>query len=1218
MSEAAARAPSSLLGLARRCLGRYAAGAAALAAYQLTLNRIDWLSKAVLDDLYGPSPGAVRGAIAAMVALAIGGFVAHVAGRGLLQSAGQEAEYELRARLLRRLHRLGATFYRRMSAGEIVSRASSDLLQVRLLLGFGVSSLVNAAFALAASLQVMFGVSWRLAVATLASVSLLVPLTRFMSKRLYERTRDNQAALGRLAENLRNALAGVRVIRSLSLEARARERFAAANEAQLGTSLALTRARSVLTATIGAIVSLGILACFGYGGVLLVAGGGHGGITRGEFFAFWLAYEQLCYPLIVLGMAISYVQRGRAGHARLREILDAEPEVSDGPGPAPRACAGGLDVKRLDFHDGGRTILQNVSFAVPAGSSIAIVGRTGSGKSTLAMLLARMLPTPTGAVFLDGRDVCDLPLASLRGAVAYAQQEPFLFSTTVARNIAMGVADRDPAELAAIVHTAARDAQVDGEILRLPEGFDTVVGERGVQLSGGQRQRVALARALASDAPVLVLDDPLSAVDARTEAAILDALARRAADRTLVLVTHRISAAARCALVLVLDEGRVVEQGAPAELADAGGLYAAFADEQSAATELTSFAAVSGAAPSSGDVRPAPETAADARREEASLREFHEEAAPAGGSDARLALRVARLARAHSGPFALALAALVVVAAATWIRPILMGDVVERAVAGDPGGLLRVGALLATVGLALYGFRFVQSYAMQVGGARLTADLRARVFDHLAALGLRTYDRTPVGRLVTRGTADVDAVGEMFGSGVLGAVGDLVQLAGIVVLMLALDWRLSLFAFVWLPAVAVLAARLRGRWREASRVIRAKGARLAAMLDEQISGVAVVQAYRQEEPMARELDEVSVAHREANRRVIVYDAILDAAVFALSSLCTASLLAWAAIQHDGPQPIAFALLVTFTEYVVQFFGPVSLVAGRLLELQAGFAGAERVLGLLDDTNALERAAPSAADLAPEGPPDEAIGLEGVTFGYAPDAPVLHGVDLRVARGEHVALVGATGAGKSTIASLVLRLYEAQHGSVRVLGRDVRAYDRADLRELFAVVPQEVLLFAGTIGSNVAASDARPDRARIEAALGRVGALDLVRTRPGGVDARVDERGANFSAGERQLLALARASYRDAPIVLLDEATANVDSNTEARIQEASRAAMAGKTALVIAHRLSTIRAMDRIVVFHRGHVAEVGTHDALLAAGGAYARLHRLQFARERAEAVRK
>lgn len=565
---------------------QYVVGTLTLAAFQLAMNLIDWQSKSAIDLVFGARPLDAWGPAATMLVLAIVAFVARIASRWFVFNAGRDAEYELRFELLRKLHQLGTAFYRKMPAGEIMSRSTSDLQQVRLLFGFGVLNLVNVCFAFASALQIMLALSPKLALACLMNLPVVTLFSRWVSRGLYVRMRENQASLGRLSDVLQANLSGVRVVRSFALEERERERFERANRDYLNASLALARLRGSLAPTIGVVAAAGYLVFFWYGSMLLLRGPDHGGLSRGAFFAFWSAFARMTWPMIAVGFSLSIVQRGRAGFARLRDVFDAQPEVVDGSRRAPRHVGGSLSVERLGFAYGAREVLGDVSFKVAPGESLAIVGRTGAGKTTLAMLLARLLPTPNGGVRMDGIDVCELPLASVRLAIGYAQQDAFLFSTTVARNIGFALDDSESPEALVRIREAAREAQVLEEILSLPEGFDTVVGERGVQLSGGQKQRIALARALIWEPKILILDDPLSAVDTRTEAAILEAIERQAARRTVILVTHRIAAASRCDRIVVLDEGRIVEQGSHGELVASGGLYAAFAEEQKMACEL--------------------------------------------------------------------------------------------------------------------------------------------------------------------------------------------------------------------------------------------------------------------------------------------------------------------------------------------------------------------------------------------------------------------------------------------------------------------------------------------------------------------------------------------------------------------------------------------------------------------------------------------------------
>jgi ATP-binding cassette subfamily B multidrug efflux pump len=394
--------------------------------------------------------------------------------------------------------------------------------------------------------------------------------------------------------------------------------------------------------------------------------------------------------------------------------------------------------------------------------------------------------------------------------------------------------------------------------------------------------------------------------------------------------------------------------------------------------------------------------------------------------------------------------------------------------------------------------------------------------------------------------------------------------------------------------------------------------------------MTVVQAFNRQSAAALEFDEINEGYREANIRSIKYDAMQDAAIEMVMAVCLASILV-----ALGFHPVSFGVLVAFNAYVVEFFEPISALAQRYTILQSALAGAERVFGLFD-TREADAVGPNGADVSTssaasssaatssaeenasparaqhpivDGSSDLALEFSKVHFSYKPGVPVLDDVSFSAAPGEKIALVGPTGSGKTTIASLLLRLYEVESGHVRVFGKDVRSIDRETLRKSFAVVPQDVFLFPGTIADNVAVGDV-PDLGRVRETLERIGAYDLLVSRAGGLSARIEERGQNFSVGERQLIAFARALYRDAPILLLDEATASVDSATESRLQAALNALTHGRTSIIIAHRLSTIQTADRIVVLQKGRVVEQGSHEQLLHTGGLYSRLHQLHFSR--------
>jgi ATP-binding cassette subfamily B protein len=596
-----------------------------------------------------------------------------------------------------------------------------------------------------------------------------------------------------------------------------------------------------------------------------------------------------------------------------------------------------------------------------------------------------------------------------------------------------------------------------------------------------------------------------------------------------------------------------------------------------------------------------PQARADgpASRAKKALDEFHEERALGKAYDWVLLSRLWPFVRPYRGLVYWSLGAGVITAATSLLQPLYMRRLLDDgALAGKLDQLTLNGAILA--GLIIFEriLAFFQIYSVQVAGARSMADMRRKIFDFLHELPLSFFDRQPVGRLVTKVTNDTDSILELFASGALNAFSDLLRLAGIVALMFALDWRLSVVAFAAGPPVALLIRYVRNASRSAFRDVRSKTSRMNANMAEQVNGMTTVQAFGQERAAAGEFDEINSAYRDAIIRSVKYEAIQDAAIDMVAAMCLALM-----VMSIGYHAASYGTLVAFNAYMLRFFEPISALAQRYTLLQSAMAGAERVFQLLDSRE--RDATPEAGE--PDADAEVALAFESVEFGYKPDAPVLRDVSFSVKKGEKIALVGATGAGKTTVASLLLRLYTPQSGVVRVHGRDVRALPRQVLRRQFAVVPQDVTLFAGSVASNIAAGEA-PDLARVQAVLARLGALDVFAERQLGLLAPVEERGENFSAGERQLIAFARALYRDAPIVILDEATASIDSATEAHIQTALDELLRDRTALIIAHRLSTVQAADRVLVFHQGRLVESGSHDELMAHKGLYAKLYGLHF----------
>jgi ATP-binding cassette subfamily B multidrug efflux pump len=555
-----------------------------------------------------------------------------------------------------------------------------------------------------------------------------------------------------------------------------------------------------------------------------------------------------------------------------------------------------------------------------------------------------------------------------------------------------------------------------------------------------------------------------------------------------------------------------------------------------------------------------------------------------------------------------AIALLPLAAAIELAQPYLLKKAIDEHISvGRLAGLDRLGALylLALLGQSLAAF--AQTYLTQLVGQKAMNDLRVAVHAKVLALSAGFFDRTPLGRLMTRLTSDVEALTEMFASGLVSLVGDFVRLGFILVVIFGMDWRLALFSMGTAPVLYGVAAFFRSWVRDAFREIRAKLARLNSFLQEHLSGIKVVQVFAQEARVEREFDVINVDYRRANSRAIFADASLYSIVEAVGSIAVAGLL-WHGGARIAHATLTFGVLVAFIQYLEKFFAPIRDLSTKYTVMQQAMAAAERVFSLLDtkSPDAPIKGMGPTVEHSTSAPP--LIEFEHVTFGYRDDRPVLSDVSLGIGVGETLAIVGATGAGKSTIIKLLPRLYDVAGGAVRVAGVDVRAIDKATLRRRIVVVSQDVFMFSGTLRDNLGLGDPAINDARILEAARRVGADRVIDARPAGLDAVVVERGANYSSGERQLIAFARALARDPEILVLDEATASVDPETERVIERGIAELMRGRTSIVIAHRLSTVKRASRILVIHDGRVAEEGTHEELLARGGPYARLYRLQM----------
>ncbi len=583
---------------------------------------------------------------------------------------------------------------------------------------------------------------------------------------------------------------------------------------------------------------------------------------------------------------------------------------------------------------------------------------------------------------------------------------------------------------------------------------------------------------------------------------------------------------------------------------------------------------------------------------------YHDEEALGKAYDGRLMRRLLRFVAPTRRLLALSAVLLVCARGADIVQPYLLKLAIDGPIArGSLEGLAHLALLYMAALAAEFLFSYAQLYVLQLAGQRVMCDMRLAVFAHVQRLPVRYFDRNPVGRIFTRVTSDVENLHEMLTSGLVAVFGDLLMAGGIVAAMLALDVRLSLVTFAIFPVLFLASALYRRHAREAYREVRAKQSKLNATLQEHLQGMRIVQLFVREAESFRRFDAINREHRQANLRALNTYAIFYPAVEVIASIALALILWYGGggVLHGG---LSLGGLVAFLEYARRFFDPIKDLSEKYNIMQAAMASSERIFQLLDTP---PETAEDGGGPRPAPRLRGAVEFHNVTFGYHPAEPVLRDISFRVAPGEQVALVGATGAGKTSVLNLLTRFYEVEQGQVLVDGRDVRTYGLEDLRRRIAIVFQEPFLFSNTVLGNIRVEREDISEEASRRAAGLVGADRFIARLPGQYEAPVAERGASLSGGQRQLLAFARALAYDPDILILDEATSSIDAETERLLQEGVATLARGRTAIIVAHRLATVRHVDRIFVFHHGRLRETGTHEELLAAGGIYARLYRLQ-----------
>ncbi len=1153
----------------------------------LGIVSIPILESAFINAVVAHHMGAADRWVIALAILAVLSFILALGRRLAAARVALGTQHLLRTRLFSHLQNLDFSQHDHLRSGQLVSQANADLSLIQAMLAW-VPRLAGLAVLTVLSLVVMTVVYWPLAIVVTVALVIATVLSVRFRKAIFPASLVAQARKGEVNEVVEETVRGIAVVKGGAHERAQLDRL---HE----TAHGLYRAR---VATIWRQAKLsGTLQLFPLGCEALVIGVGgvaaiHGHLTVGAFLLFATYIIELSNPIRQISGFVALVEEARAGVVRVFDLLETDPQITEPAQPTPLAqISQGVTFRGVSCAYGNSApVVHDFDLTLEAGKTVAIVGPSGCGKSSVAMLIPRFYDASAGSVLVDGVDVRELRLADLRKCVGIVYEDSFLFSDTIAANIALGVPEASLDEIRA----AARAAHADEFISELEEGYDTVVGERGVRLSGGQRQRISLARALITNPSMLILDDATSAIDPVTEADIYEALTAYGEGRTMLLIAHRRSTLALADRIVVMDDGVIIGSGSHDELVETCPTYVRLLQAIDMGEFDDSDAEVSTDAPAPQIVVPSDPAIPPP------FLDRHVETPVVSG-----AFRFGDLFRKIRWGIIAGFILVALDAILGLVSPLILRSGIDSGVDRHDAHLVVVASIalgiLAICDLAVV---LVEEIVAGVAAERFLLHLRSRIFQKLLLLGMDYYESELSGRIMTRMISDVDAFSNLVQEGLTPALVAVLSFGLVLAAVIVLSPDLSVVLVATLPLVIVGAYLFQKYAKRAYTLARERIAGVNAHFQEHVSGIRVARALGVGARASESFEDLSWQYRSARMSAQWAVALYFPFLAFLSDLTIALTLKVGGdlLLRRG---LAVGTLIAVALYVTEFFTPIQQLSQTFDEFQQARVAATQIRRLMATPVVVQD---PVAPLPLEEVAGE-ISFDDVSFVYPRGkTPALSGINLFISAGERVAFVGETGAGKSTVAKLLVRFYDPTQGTISIDRTPINAVRLLDYRSQIAYLPQEPFLFSGTLARNVAFGSPHVTEQEIRLACDAVGLRKFIETHEGGLSYDVGDRGVRLSAGERQLAVLARLMVRDPRVVILDEVSSSLDLIAESQVQAALDHLAKGRTTVTIAHRLASLTKMDRIFVVSHGQIVEEGTHDELRAKGGRYAELWSLSM----------